>query len=292
MNVTSPRPESPPSAAPIAFHPDFDTSDADIVLVPKCATCRFRIHSHILKLTSGFFRAMFSLPQSQSSNNPDDIYLDEEAHILVHLFRMTSGLVLLPIDSYDLLDAIIYAAEKYDMPGPMSIMRVLVMTPPFLRDPLRLYTVASRHGWTDETKFASTQTLSLNIFDHSLRLCLQRLSSTALLDLILLHRSRKEILQEQLDHPPFVPGGSATCVQCGGAVDYRTWRELKYRIIMEMDHRPLADTIQNPGLDQWSEAVDCWEAKCPNVECGRYLYDKMETLRVIHECIERLPKSV
>lgn len=91
---------------------------------------------------------------------------------------MVSGLPLLPVVHYDIVDKILYAAEKYDMPGPMSIMRLLVMTPPLLDQPFRLYTVACRYGWEEEVviladtlfrsnsykaRFASTQTLTADL---------------------------------------------------------------------------------------------------------------------------------
>lgn len=72
------------------------------------------------------------------------------------LLRMVSGLPLLPVDNYDVIDKILYAAEKYDMPGPMSIIRLLIMTPPLLDQPFRLYTVACRYGWEEEASFLSS----------------------------------------------------------------------------------------------------------------------------------------
>ena len=81
------------------------------------------------------------------------------------------------------------------------------------------------------------------------------------------------------------------CIQCNGLIEYHTWRELKYKIILEMDRRPLGDTIQQ-GLSEWPEAKACWRAQCPNIGCSRLLYDKMETLRVIKECIDNLPTTV
>jgi hypothetical protein len=109
------------------------------------------------------------------------------------LLRMVSGLPLgLPIVHYDVVDKILFAAEKYDMPGPMSIMRLLVMTPPLLDQPFRLYTVSCRYGWEDEARFASTQTLTHYLYDPEVRPLLQRLSAAALLNLFELHHSRKE----------------------------------------------------------------------------------------------------
>jgi hypothetical protein len=73
-------------------------------------------------------------------------------------------------------------------------------------------------------------------------------------------------------------------------IDYHTWRVLKY--ILEMDVRPLGDTILDTGLLDWPEACPCWLAECLNPSCLRVLYDKAETLRGIKECIKGLPNCI
>lgn len=98
-------------------------------------------------------------------------------------------------------------------------------------------------------------------------------------------------LRSLLSEPPFVTGGVAVCVQCHARVEYQTWRELKYRIIFEIDERPLGDTIGH-GLNVWPEAVACWHAHCPNAQCQRKLYDKSQSLRAIQRCIDELPLAV
>lgn len=99
-------------------------------------------------------------------------------------------------------------------------------------------------------------------------------------------------LRDRLDNPPFVSGATANCIQCNTLIEYHTWRELKYKIVLEMDKRPAGDTIINTGLINWPEAKACWKAKCTKKDCGRLLYDKEETLRVIKQCIEELPSTV
>ena len=275
------------------FHPLFASPEADVILGAKDGVL-FRVHSFTLKTTSLWFKAMFSLPQKAGSVQPDNIHinLDEDATTLECLLRMVCGMPILMIDSYDTIDALLYAAEKYDMPGPLSIIRMLVMTRPLLDHPLRLYGAACRFGWESEAKFASTQTLTYNIHAPEHRPFLQRLGTNAILDLFQLHRIRRERLRQRLDDPPFVSGGMSTCHACGMMIDYHTWRELKYKIILEMDVRPLGDTIIDTGLLEWPEARACWLAKCSNPACGRVLYDKMETLRAIKECVNGLPSSI
>ncbi|TFK53932.1 hypothetical protein OE88DRAFT_1654334 [Heliocybe sulcata] len=291
------------------YHPLFSSEEADVVLGSKDDTTYFRLHSFTLKMASSWFRAMFTLPQ-QSQQTPvsatptpppshphtassDVIRLDEDADTLEGLFRMICGQPIPRLDSYDVIEPLLYAAEKYDMPGPISIIRALVMTPALLEEPLRLFAIACRYGWEDEARLASAQTLTLNIHEPQHRPHLQKLGTDALLDLFSLHRERRERLRQRLNEAPFIDDrGPATCTACGYSIDYHTWRELKYKIIMEMDERPLGDQICTPGLIEWREARACWDARCTNVGCSRVLYDKVETARVIKECIDQLPTTV
>lgn len=119
------------------------------------------------------------------------IYLDEEAEVVEHLLYIVCGLSF-PEITHDLLESLLFAAEKYDMPGPMSIMKMYLLTPSALGDPFRLYSIARRYEWKNEAKVLSTRTLSLNIHDPVHRPSLRTLSTDALLDLFALHRSRRE----------------------------------------------------------------------------------------------------
>jgi len=274
-----------------ASHPLFSSPDGDVVLGSKDGVF-FRVHSFVLKMASGWFRAMFTLPQKPPGPDPlDPIYVGEDASVLEGLLRMICGLPIPKLDTYEAIEPILDAAEKYDMPGPLSVIRALVMTPALLGDPLRLYAIACRYGWHEEARAASQCTLVLDLHAPQHRPMLQKLRTDALLNLLELHHGRREALRCRLNDPPFVNDqGDATCSHCGNPVDYHTWRELKYAIILEMDVRPLGDTICGSGLLDWPAARACWAAKC--MTCDRVLYDKKETLRVIRECIDQLPATV
>lgn len=276
-----------------AFHSLFSSPDADVILGASDHTL-FRVHSWTLKTTSGWFRSLFSMPRlNPVADHPEIINLDEDSYTLGSLLRMICGLPINPLTSYDDVDALLFAAEKYDMPGPISLIRILVMTPPLLDQPLRLYAAASRFGWEEEAKHASTQSLALNLYASEYQPILRKIGTNAVLDLIHLHRERREGLRRRLNEPPFVTGITvAHCPRCRRTIDHHTWRELKYKVVLEMDVRPLGDTVLNVGLVDWPEAQACWDAKCPNDECACVLYDKGETLRLIRECINGLANAV
>lgn len=108
--------------------------------------------------------------------------------------------------------------------------------------------------------------------------------------LLIPHKHR---LRTCLDGPPFVSGEPSRCIQCETPITYAhaTWRELKHRMVLEIDVRPLGDVILDVGLSEWPEATACWRAACVNEGCKRLLYDRSETIRVIRDCIAQLPKT-
>ncbi|KAF5326608.1 hypothetical protein D9611_000087 [Ephemerocybe angulata] len=274
------------------YHPDFSSPEGDMILASKDCRVMFRTHSFILKTTSGFFRSMFSLPKSPPRKAEEVIYLNDDEKVLEYLLRMVSGMPFPPLDSLDTAEQLLHAAEGYEMPGPLHIIRLSITSPPLSeKDPFRMYAICSRYGWEEEGKVYTMRTLAYNIHEGEHRRSLERLSTSALLKLMAVHRTRRETLRQRLDDPPFVSGKPAVCVQCTGLIEYHTWRELKYKIILEMDNRPLGDTIYQ-GLLEWPEAKACWRASCPTPGCQRLLYDKPETLRVIRECIDNLSLTI
>lgn len=182
-----------PSAVDTGHHPLF--TEGDVTLASKDGFL-FRVHSHTLRTTSGFFRSMFSLPQDVSEpalfSKTGTLYLEEDKDTLDGLLRMMCGLELPTLHTPEQLDALLEAIEKYDTPGPLSIVRLLVIAPTLEIHPLRLYGIARRFGWDAEAKHASSQSLVNNLFDPTLRFYLQRLSTESLLKLLDLHRTRRE----------------------------------------------------------------------------------------------------
>lgn len=138
------------------------------------------------------YSATETLNSRSPSHEPEIIYLEEEADVLELLLRMACGLPFVDITSLDLLEGVIYAAEKYDMSGPMSILRLCLLSPALPDDPFRLYAIARKHGWHEAAKTLSARTLSLHIWDPKYVPALKTASSEALIDLFVLHRSRKD----------------------------------------------------------------------------------------------------
>ena len=270
--------------------PLFASSDADFVLRSSDGK-QFRIHAFTLRTASGFFRTMLSLPQGSEVN--DSITLDEPSNVVGPLLRMISGMEIPKWESYDEVEGVLEAAHKYDMAGPISMMRFILISPRFLAEPLRLYVMAIRFDWPEEAKLAAEQSLALSIHDTKYVPLLEQIPSRPLLKLLDLHRKRKDVFRNLIDEPDrFIIGNAdpAYCSECSNIVDNSPWRRLKSIMISGMDMRPMGDTLIGTVLEERPEASACWEAKCK--QCSKFTYARTLTLQSLSNCLDLLPTSI
>lgn len=207
------------------YHPDFASPDADVILRSSEGTL-FRVHSYTLRTTSGLFNTMFNLPQPVKNTTscphsqrgcregeqvyePEEIPIYESDFVLVRLLRLICSLPVPIWESYDDIERVLTAAEKWDTPGPIASIRAALTSPQFLAsDPLRLYVLAKHFEWEEEAKLSSTHTLKLNLHHPSYASTLARLSSKDLLPLMKLHRRRRDKFKELLDSPERFAAGN------------------------------------------------------------------------------------
>lgn len=277
------------------YHPTFNSQDGDVVLCSAEGT-HYRIPSYVLRNTSGLFRTLLSRSQNNAEAHIEDpIAVDETDNVVERLLRLISGLETPKWESFDDLERVVDVAEKWDAPGPLSIIRSAITAPAFLAEPLRLYILTTRYGWNEEARLASAQTLTLSLYDEKHEHELKRLASSDLMALLGLHRRRRDEFKKLLDSNGMFNVGNAMqcfCTGCGEKVDNHEWRELKARMFYEMDQRPMGDTLAGLDMEEWPESVACWSARCRKEGCGRVNYDKLATLRDIKACITLLPASV
>ncbi|KIM35439.1 hypothetical protein M413DRAFT_32470 [Hebeloma cylindrosporum] len=283
--------------APV-YHALFSLSDADFVIRSLQGTL-YRIHSYTLRITSGFFESMFSLPQPKNSLISDVLDVYEDDFPLELLLKMIIGLPIPRWKSLCDLARVLALAEKWDTPGPLSIMRNALTAPQFLHDhPLSCYSLATHFDWKEEAKIASTHTLTLNLSDPSYSLILGEMSSKDVLPLLDLHQKRRNMFRELLDSPErFAAGNSSAyhCNRCGVTeLDNSMWRAFKRAMFLEMERRPLGDTlgVMEGSTPDWPEALACWEAKCAKDDCRALNYDRIATLRQIRACVSLLPSTI
>ncbi|TFK68918.1 hypothetical protein BDN72DRAFT_768584 [Pluteus cervinus] len=276
------------------YHPAFNSPDADVTLTSSEGTL-YRVPSFTLRTTSGTFRKLLSPPRGIDNPLDNPILVPEKNLTLEIALRMISGLELPKWHSFDELEDVLVLVEKWEAQGPISVIRSAVTAPMFLSEPLRLYALATRLGWEMEAKLASTCTLALSLYDEQHQPPLYRMSSKALLALLALHRSRRDEFQRLVDSDERFNVGNTEnflCPACSEPMDNHSWRELKAKMFMEMDQRPLGDTLTGLEMEEWPEGIACWNARCPTAGCGRLYYNKLSTLREIKDCIDRLPTTV
>ncbi|KAJ6606914.1 hypothetical protein B0H10DRAFT_2073826 [Mycena sp. CBHHK59/15] len=266
------------------YHPLFNDENADIILQSLEGTL-YRTHSFTLRTTSGFFRTMLSLPQSKEMESDGaPIAVFEHDAPLEGILRMMCGLEVPKWHSFDEVEAVLSLIEKFDAPGPNSVVRSAVHSPMFVAEPLRLYALATHFEWADVTNMALMETLKLDLLSEQNRQNLRRLSSQSLLVLLDFHETCKNHLKATLDNPVFFSAGNndpRTC-SCSRSIDNYKWRTLKSKIISEFSRRPLGDNVI-AEVEVWPESLACWDAIC---RCGILYYQRIPTIRNIKIAVE------
>ncbi|KAI0961471.1 hypothetical protein AcW1_000544 [Taiwanofungus camphoratus] len=270
---------------------DFADPSADVLLVAK-DDIKFRVHSVVLKRTSGWFREMFKLPQDGNDDAAQVVlHVDETSDVLDVLLAMITGLPIPGLVSIDFVERLLSAAEKYDMPGPISIIRLLILSPPFITLPLCVYKIASGMGWVEEAKIASSHTLTLDLCNPTSLEQIGGMDGRALAELMVLHRRRRECLAEGLDSDTFIANVSPRpCTYCGKPVHHTAWHTMKYMWMNDIERRPFGSALTAEDIVKRPEVLDVLDAVCPN--CNRYLYNQLATLSNLVSIIDGLPKTV
>ena len=189
----------------VSFRPMFASPDADVILRSTHGTL-YRVDSLLLRATSGLFDTMFSLPQPPSSSSslpfsePLDVYEDD--FVLETLLRIIHGFPITHPWSLDTLIQILYVAEKWDTPGPISALRMHLRQEFMEEDPLRCLAIAKHFEWKDEARVAARCSLVLDLAEpkHAERVdaLLCEKDARALRGV---HQRRKEVFRELLNSP-------------------------------------------------------------------------------------------
>ncbi|KAJ6548642.1 hypothetical protein B0H19DRAFT_1379026 [Mycena capillaripes] len=318
------------SSSPSPYHPFFAPLDpaADTILRSTEGTL-FCVPAFVLRRTAGYFAATLPststlLTDADAEAEPEPVPLTEPAALLARALSILCGLPppTSPSEPAAALDfptaeSLLALSERWAAPGLASRVRDAITGPTFLAQPLRLYVLAVRAGWTEEARQAARRTLVLNLYsrdaddeagekDQGQGELLRRLPTPDLMSLLRLHRRRRDVLDRLLSgkegeghgESEGEEGGvspqavSGRCKACGVETDNYLWREYRARIFVEMDKRALGDTVTGAGVDEWREALACWNAKCAGAECGKVIYDRDTILPEIQRCIDRLPDTV
>lgn len=236
------------------FHPIYnDATTTDLVLASSDQVL-FRVHSVVLSTASGVFRQMMGVQRDAEESSETPVQMDEPAEVLLALLDVfyPDRLCLPPAIGYGLpsgafrqgqqgkawrqeqlsqsppfhiLRDLALAADKYDMPGVMRVVRrtlfVSVPVPsngnlagtssssqvmlanPQQHPPVELYALARRLEWDAEASAASTATLSCALLgpaaDAASMQALERMDAVSAVRLLNLHARRRAAFVEALD---------------------------------------------------------------------------------------------
>ncbi|EIW64737.1 uncharacterized protein TRAVEDRAFT_159341 [Trametes versicolor FP-101664 SS1] len=304
MSAQSDTPKHAPDAADKTttddspVHPAFSSPNADIVLRSKDGTL-FRISSETLSRSSAWFRSMLTLPQGAAQPAAEPISVDESEAVLEALLSMISGIELPALDDADFLEAILNAADKYEMPMALAVLRTALFSPFLPISPLRLYGLARRMSWTREATHAAQAALSLDLLAPASLPELVRLEPAHQSALLASHRARREALVAGLDDPQLFggilhDGGGAGALMddgelCHNPLDHSTWHALKYALLRQFERAP-------PGAELGSafftlpEVGAMYGARC--AKCGQANYVMPNLLEGLAALVRDLPRGV
>ncbi|KAK0218530.1 hypothetical protein EDD85DRAFT_990213 [Armillaria nabsnona] len=206
-----------------AYHPSFDTPDADATLSSLDGTL-YRLPSSVLQRTTTFF-ASHSFTFEPNSK---PITIHEYDVVLKRLLRIISGLAIPPWRTFDDLEGVLGLAETWG-------------------------TRATRFGWEEEAELASKHTLSLFLHEEQHQEALQRISTRSLVKLFKYHRKRRDGFRAGMEY-------DARCRGCGNSVGGSAWTA---KIFWEMDTRPSGDRLCSLEIEEWPEMETCLLEKCP-----------------------------
>ncbi|EMD38172.1 hypothetical protein CERSUDRAFT_113325 [Gelatoporia subvermispora B] len=274
--------------------PVLASADADIVL-SSSNNIHFHVHSQLLRHASGWFKTLLSLPgPSTPQTEPDVIRMDEPTLTLEALLCIASGMEVPALRPIDFYEDVLLAAEKYEMPGPISIVRIALSSNLLDAPPLRVYAIATRRGWNDEATAASARTLEMDLFDPELEAELTRIDASFLMKLLQLHHSRRQLLQKALDstevykstriYKDSAKESLYVCPVCGVTAIRTDWLRLRY----DLPSRPVIPSVstlyRDPTMKEMSKAT------CS--DCRKNVYDIISIVEQIVEILECLPKCV
>ena len=191
------------------YHPDFlSCSSASCVDVAVTLVSRekmlFCVSGSVLRASSSVFDTILSLPQPKGSIPSDPFIdnLDEDATTLEGLLRMITGREIPPLDAIEAIEPLVLAAYKWEMPGPLSILKIrLIRDTTFaLKHPIRLYWLGCRLKWAALVTLGAKHSCNYDIYyPHEDRSVLETMDPGYLLRLVRFHRRRRDCMRAYFD---------------------------------------------------------------------------------------------
>ncbi|KAF8967440.1 hypothetical protein BDZ97DRAFT_1903337 [Flammula alnicola] len=239
----------------------FDSADADVILLTTEAECstEFHVHKCILAAASPFFYDMFSLPQEDTS--------------------FVKKLPIIPVSET--------IAIKYDFITAITTLRKLLISPQYLQSsPIRVYAIACQFELEEEAKVASRHTLNVSLLDAPPCEELRYISAYDYHRLLALHRRRSLAALNLIKVPV-----DLKCMHCNSSAFTmhdapKWWYEFERKAKEELAVRPATDVIFGMEfLFNAAQASGC-------TRCPESVLDSWKFLQSLKEAIDAVPSTV
>ncbi|KAI0050844.1 hypothetical protein FA95DRAFT_1468496, partial [Auriscalpium vulgare] len=180
----------------------YDADDADVIL-RSSDYIDFPVHKGILGMCSSVFRTMFTLPQAALAVDNADVdegglpivVVSEDSRTLDSLLPFIYPSIPTPYPvSFDVVDRVIAAAQKYEMTAVSSFARSLLRnqcrSDLAYDHPFRAYVSACKYGFAEEALEAARHSLERRMDFEEYRPYLSTLASGSTLHMLSVYRGR------------------------------------------------------------------------------------------------------
>ncbi|KZT74689.1 hypothetical protein DAEQUDRAFT_2535 [Daedalea quercina L-15889] len=271
------------------FHPSFQPgSDTDIVLCSRDGIS-FCVFSQSLKLASGWFNRLLTEPKDVPRSSPNEpIRIPEEASVVAGLLKTTFSMEMPPVDAADLVINVLRAAEYYEMPTAIMLIRACLTSDVSRVSPIGVYVIACERSWEREVEWALSRTIRMDLCSPEVAKELVRLDGSAIMKLFVLQRRRRDALREKLDDSGVFDKGNEvlqTCPRCSRNFGDNPWLALKTWWLSRAERVPISvDDVDSDMVQVTAEAT------CPH--CRETLYDATHTKTNLRAMIKALPTTL
>ena len=251
----------------------------------------FLVHRHILSAASPFFETMLSIPQppSISSDERPIVPFVESAAVLEALLHYIYPVPNPHFTTLESLIPVLEAAHKYDIPIALEDLRKHLIFPQYLHEsPLRVYAIASRYEFSEETRIAAAATLSVGLLKQDPHEDLKSMTAYSYHQLLMLHERRAMQAVDLLLLPPEI-----RCRLCNpyhydgtSARQPKWWAPYRERARDELRVRPVSATIVSMAFLQKAAQ----EAGCE--QCGSCILASHWWFEQLRDRIDALPTAV
>jgi len=271
------------------FHPSFQPdSDTDVVICSRDGAS-FCVRSQTLKATSGWFNKLLTDPKDVPRPSPNEpIRIPEDATVVAGLLKTAFSIEMPPLDATELLLDILRAAEYYEMPSAIMLIRACLTSEVSKVSPIRVYAIACERGWKKEAEWALSKTIRMDLCSSEVAAELVKLDGSAIMKLFVLQRRRREGLREKLDDTDVYDKGNEVpqmCPKCCKNIGRNPWLTLKSWWLSRAEHIPVSvDDVESP------EVQVAAEASCQH--CHEKLYDATHTKTNLRAMVNSLPNKL